>query len=52
MTLVFALFLLVAWIVAVTLLKVAGAFIHLLLIVALAAFVIHALRRSRRPTAP
>jgi Family of unknown function (DUF5670) len=51
-TLVFALFLLVAWIVAVTVLKVAGAFIHLLLIVALAAFVIHALRRSRRPTAP
>ncbi len=51
MTLLLALFLLIAWIVAVAVLKVAGAFIHLLLIVALAAFVIHALRRSRRPAA-
>jgi uncharacterized protein DUF5670 len=51
-TLLFALFLFVAWIVAVAVLKVAGAFIHLLLIVALAAFVIHSLRRARRPTAP
>jgi len=51
-TLVFALFLLIAWIVAVAVLKVAGAFIHLLLIVALVAFVFHALRRTRRPTSP
>jgi uncharacterized protein DUF5670 len=49
-TLVLALFLLIAWIVAVAVLKVAGAFIHLLLIVALVAFVFHALRRTRRPT--
>jgi hypothetical protein len=49
-TLVFALFLLVAWIVAVAVLKVAGAFIHLLLLVALVAFIVHLLRRARRQT--
>jgi len=49
-TLVLALFLLIAWIVAVAVLKVAGAFIHLLLVLALVVFVLHAVRRTRRPT--
>ena len=50
MTLVLGLFLLIAWIVAVAVLKVAGAFIHLLLIVALVALAVHGLRRTRSST--